>query len=168
VLPTNQPIAVYVAAIDIVGFSRLLESPDALSNARIKLFQAVESTVLFPKMVAEKLFAHFLGDELRFAFPADGTNAGEVRQFVLQVIDSLRARTSAPEVCAVVVAGRAILQNRLDCTFLEGPVAFKAQRWLSTKIVRPGEVCTDEGFGEPPAHDWSPRRVGNDDGWVHQ
>lgn len=145
----NESRQAFLLALDISGFSNDLD-PDQLLNHRLTFFHAVELTPLFPEAKTKGAVAvHFLGDELRLAFPVE-VGAREVRNFVDDIFHGLeRINQGEPErqrtrIKGVVLEGQITWRTWWDCSFLDGELPFKAQAWMS--CLGPGEVAADSRF----------------------
>lgn len=164
--PLNRATAVYLVAMDVVGFSKKMDDPAALYTVRATFMQAVQATDFFPLMLEKHAVrAHFLGDELRLAFLASETTPRNVRRFAIDVLlDLARRGRNAPELRTVVLHGPVMARERLRCRYLEGLVTCKAQRWLGAKVLNPGDIGTDAPL---ESMEWEARQFGPDRGWVH-
>ena len=171
----NASSAAHVAAMDIVGFSRRLNDASALKAIRLQLIRAVERTTLFPAARAN-LWAHFLGDELRLAFLADQVDTYEAREFVEQVIVNLsesdqEQEEKRAEVVSVLTTGHVKALEWKGCRYLHGAATHKAQRWMDSKQIGPGELAVDSNFGAAsgangPGPGWRAVTFDSDQGWL--
>src|SRR5262245_58205810 len=85
----HQQQSGFLVTLDIAGFSRQLENPDQLLAHRMALFRALEETTLVKEALQNHTIAvHFLGDELRLAFPGS-VGAARVRDFLDDVQTNL-------------------------------------------------------------------------------
>jgi hypothetical protein len=119
----------FLVTLDIAGFSRHLENPNRLLAHRTALFRALEDTTLVKEaMQNHTLAVHFLGDELRLAFPGS-VGAARVRRFLDDVQTNLdRMNTEmAPEwrttVQGTVLAGVLSWATWNGCKLIDGPPA---------------------------------------------
>lgn len=170
-----QEYAAYLAALDIVGFSKRLGDPQALLATRTGLIRAVEQTAFFQASLEQSVvWAHFLGDELRLAFRADAADARQVREFVENIVLNLSSSYQADSnrrasVVAVVLSGYMMAKEWRGCKYLHGVIAHKAQRWMNTKILSPGEIAVDSNFHSTETGlgaKWRKVEFGQDVGWV--
>jgi hypothetical protein len=144
----NTETQAFLVALDIAGFSRHMDEPDQLLEHRESFLRAIEDTGLFAQAKpAGSVVTHFLGDELRLAFRG-AVGAQAVCTFVDEALAHL-ARSNDPviperhtSVKGVVYAGVVIWREWRKCTYLDGPLPFKAQRWMA--MLQPGEIAVDD------------------------
>ncbi len=150
----------FLVALDISGFSRHMDEPDQLLEHRERFFRAIEQTSLFAQtQQAHTVVSHFLGDELRLAF-CDSVGVQAVHAFVNEVL-AILARSNQNVVPArwtrvkgVVLNGVVIWRTWRKCDYLDGPLPFKAQRWMTH--LQPGEIAVDNGFKNAMRHEAIP------------
>jgi|RhiMetdeSRZDD1v2_1073273.scaffolds.fasta_scaffold347997_3 hypothetical protein len=146
----NEETMAFLVALDISGFSRYMTEPDQLLDHRMRFFKAVERTTLIP--IARQLgtvVVHFLGDELRLAFQ-NSVGGREVYKFIddVQAVLENENREVVTErrtrVKGTVFKGVVTWKTWQKCTFLDGSLPFKAQRWMAE--LQAGEIAMDAAF----------------------
>lgn len=158
----NTEARAFLVALDISGFSRHMDEPDQLLAHREHFFRAIEQTSLFAQAKPTgAVVSHFLGDELRLAFRGS-VGAQAVYKFVGEVLAILAEgnRHVIPErhtrVKGVVFTGVVTWREWRTCDYLDGPLPFKAQRWMAH--LQPGEIAVDDGFKQALVHASIPTR----------
>jgi len=173
----NNPTEVYLVALDVVGFSQLLDSPVRLAGTRTLLLSSVQSTSLYPSAKLSKAVAvHFLGDELRIAFRCSVISAVRALSFTRDVVRAIKASNTTSKtptrVTGALIKELATPKIWNKCRYLDGCAPATAQRLMDykeddVKLLQPGEFVTNRNFYESgECTHWRSRTFGKEQCWV--